>query len=89
MDTKGGSNSRHSMNINAFVIELFDSWSSHDWMDVDGGDLHEMAVKHGILIERPATAKDLENGWDEWDVEIGDTISAQSEAFRVLRKEHG
>ena len=47
------------------------SWT----VDIDGGELQDMLVKHGILHEVPATEVDCAEDWaQEYGVELGDPI---------------
>jgi len=69
------------MNKDEFLVDLFHQWREHDWTDIDGGDFQELAVKHGLLIEKEATKDDI----DEFsDYEIGDPIYIFSDALKAM-----
>ena len=73
------------MNINAFCRDLIDACHKSYWGDLDGGDLHEMFIRHGLAIDRPATAEDAaEDHWAEWGIEPGGTITVWSDEFKAL-----
>lgn len=73
------------MNIEAFIAELVADWREHYCCDIDGADFQDALVKHGIFIERPATAKEAEEEWcQEFEIREGDLIMANSPAFSEL-----
>lgn len=52
------------------IVDLQDHGS-----DLDGGDVYELTVKHGLAVERPLTAAEIadENGpWHEYGCREGD-----------------
>ena len=59
------------MDIKAFVRWIVSERC--DSLDIDGGDLQEKLIEHGLLIERPATQEDCETdaGLD-YDMSPGD-----------------
>lgn len=76
------------MNLNAFVFDLVTLYREHDCMDMDGGDIQGMLVKHGLMIERPATEDDLEDeSLRSFGVEPGDVILVYAEEFVALRSQ--
>lgn len=61
------------MNKDAFIKALVDLHGLSDFMDIDGGDMQDLYVKHGLAIERPATKQDAEAERGlEWGVCVGD-----------------
>jgi hypothetical protein len=54
--------------LRAFAAAVMDSsWNGHE---IDGGDAHELALKHGIIVEVPYDPE--KHGESEFDVEPGD-----------------
>ena len=75
------------MDIEAFAIDLVNFWREHDCMDIDGADFQGMLVKHGLVIERPATQEDCEEEWaQEYGTEIGDPVFLNSSEFIAAAK---
>lgn len=80
-----------SPDIEAFVVELIADYRWHNCMDIDGGDFHELCIKHGLMVERPATAEDLaDEDWaHEFGVEEGDTIVTDSPWLTEVKARRG
>ena len=65
--------------IEAFIIDLIADWRHYSCCDIDGGDFQELCVKHGVLVERPATAEDVAEDWaQEYGIEMGETVVVDS-----------
>lgn len=59
--------------VGGFVERLLKEWREHDWMDIDGGDLHEMVVSFGLYYERPITEDEAASYWfSEYGLVAGD-----------------
>ena len=59
--------------INGFLAALLRDYRERDWMDIDGGDLHEMLVSHGLYYERPITEEEAKEDWAcEYGIEPGE-----------------
>ena len=73
------------MNKDGFLRALFKSCAEHDWFDVDSADLQEMMVRHGFLVERPATEEDCQTSWaQEWGLEVGDSHIASTDEMKAF-----
>lgn len=81
------------MDKDAFIRWIYDHWRERCWLDIDGGDLHEAMVRHGLLYERPITAEEAaDERFSEWDVEAGDLgCFATDEMLAIINPEdrHG
>ena len=65
--------------LEKFGAMVLRNWREHDWMDIDGGDLHEMAEKSGVTVIEPySIEKHGEYMRDEWGTEEGDDISVDA-----------
>lgn len=63
------------------VGNLIDHQAEHDWMDIDGGDFQDLAIKAGIY--RPVPYDPEKHGTqygEDWDAEPGDEYTALTEA---------
>jgi hypothetical protein len=59
---------------------------SRDGLDIDGGELQELLIKHGLMVEAPATAEDCAMEWaQEWGICPGDTILKLTELGKAAR----
>ena len=75
------------MDKDGFIKALLDLWADHDWMDLDGDSLQAICAKHGLLIERPATAEDCETEQaHEFDIELGDPFFVWSDEAQTIRR---
>ena len=73
--------------VDEFVAAVIRLYREHDCMDIDGRDFHDLCVKHGAFIERPATAEDAAEDWAyEYDISEGDPISINSPGLQLLLK---
>lgn len=83
-----GTPTERTMGLEAFVFDLLTLYRRHDCMDIDGGDMHELLVKHHLMVERRATEDDLENEWlREYGVEPGDIILVDADELTALRSQ--
>lgn len=74
------------MDVSAFVIELVTRCREDFCSDIDGADLQDLFVRHGLMTERPATPEDCEAEWaQEYGVDVGDTILVDTDEFTALR----
>lgn len=75
------------MNINAFVVELIETYRDHHCGDIDGATVQDLLLKHGLCVERPITKEEAEEEWAEaFDIEEGDTAVVDSEEFAALKR---
>ena len=74
------------MNLNRFAAEIVDLWRRSDFVEIEGADFQELVIKHGLLVERTATAEDVAAVDDDWrEFEVGDEIVADSPELVALR----
>lgn len=58
-----------------FLGDLLQSYREGDHMDLDGCDVQDLLVKHGLMYETKATEADCEEEWCmDWGCEPGDTL---------------
>ncbi len=68
------------MDKDGFIKALLDLHAVNSWMDIDGGDMDELYVKFGFVVERPATVEDSKTEMArDLDVQIGDPFRVWSD----------
>ena len=72
-----------------FAALLMSNYWATGGGDMDGGDIGDMAVKSGLVIERPVTQEDIDGSecLQEWDIEPGDLWVFATPEFLALMKE--
>jgi hypothetical protein len=76
------------MDLRGFVRDLMLIYFEHDYYDISGEDIHDLAIKHGFANAVIATEADCE--WaQKYGVEPGDPYFRYSEAFLALLEEDG
>lgn len=71
--------------INGFLKALLRDYYDRDWMDIDGGELQEMLLSHGLFYERPITDEEANESWAlEYGVEPGEPGVFPHEDIKAL-----
>lgn len=71
------------LDIRGFVERVLELM--HEGTDVDGADLQDAAVKHGLFVERPLTAEEATLPEpSEYDCREGDTWLWHSDALKAF-----
>lgn len=71
------------LDTRAFVRDLLKLHAAVDLMDLDGGDMEDLYRRHGFLVDRVATAQDVD---PEFFIEEGDKIMVWTPAALELMK---
>ena len=74
-----------TMDKDGFIKAIAERWIDDQWQDIDGADFQDLCVKHGLLIERPATQQDCDSeGGQEYGVDLGDPFFVKSDELIAL-----
>ena len=96
-DTADGRNARCKICISAYesrrrpearmMREALAGGAQLSWggCDIDGGDFHDLMVKHGLFVEVPADDEFKE----EWDLDMMFVLKWSDEARTILGKKSG
>ncbi len=76
------------MDLRGFVRDLMQGYFENDCYDIDGGDIQDLAIKHGLANEVAATEADCKDERaQEYGVEPGDPYLRWSGPLQALLKE--
>lgn len=71
--------------LEKFGARVLRMWFDHDFMEVDGADLEQIALDTGVVFTTPYRIDEHGPGMhDEWDVQEGDLINRIEVGVRKL-----
>lgn len=74
--------------VRAFATDLLRDYVKHSHGDIDGADVQDMIVKHGLGIPRPITQAEIDSDlYEMYDPAAGDEIVVYSEEMLRLLEE--
>ena len=77
--------------LEKFGAMVLRNWNEHDSMDIDGGDIQDMAEKSGVIVLEPySVEKHGEYMRDAWDTDEGWDINVMAPGvMETVRAAHG
>ena len=71
------------MDKDAFLRELLLNYYEHECLEIGGEDVHDLLLKHGFTVERPATAEECESDWaQDYGLNPGDVTAFQTQELK-------
>lgn len=73
------------MDKDGFLRALLSSYYEHDCQDIDGGDIHELLIDHGLTAEKPISTAQAKEDWALLaGLKPGDIASMPTDEMKAL-----